>query len=152
MSDGTKYERDGRLTGQCLCGAVTIRIDGRHRAAVGICHCRMCRVWSGMAFGNFEADEEAVTITGDVTRYASSDFAARYFCPTCGANLWFRNDAPGARYEFMPGAFPEAADFPLISEIYVEQAPAYLRISGDHRRRTAAEYEAEEPFVEGNQP
>lgn len=148
--DLTAYERDGNLSGRCLCGAVTIEIDGRHRAAVGVCHCRMCHIWSGGAFGNFEADADAVTIAGDVTRYASSDFAARYFCPTCGTHLWFRNDEAGSRYEFMPGAFRAADDFPLMSEVYADRAPAYLPLGGDHRRTTAAEYESRQPFVEGD--
>lgn len=150
MIDMERHGRSGRLSGRCLCGAVTMEIDGRHTAAVGLCHCRMCQRWSGAVFANFEVEPEAVTISGDVARFASSEFAARYFCPVCGSNLWFRDDAPGSHYEFMPGAFPEAADFPLISEIYADRAPAYLQLRGEHRRRSAAEYETDNPSVEGD--
>ncbi len=152
MTDVMAHERSGKLTGNCLCGAVKIEIDGRHRAAIGVCHCFMCQRWSGSVFANFEADEAAVTITGEVARYGSSDFSARYFCPNCGSNLWFRNNEAGSGYEFMPGAFSGAAEFPLISEIYVDQAPTYLRLEGDHRKSTAADYEAKQPFVQGNRP
>lgn len=150
MSDRTQYERSGRLTGHCLCGAVRIEIDGAHVAAVGACHCAMCRRWSGMVMSGFDASAEAVTVEGEVARYASSDFAERVFCPSCGSHLWFRDTADGAPYEFVPGIFAEAHDFPLISEIYIDRAPGYARLAGKHVRKTRADYEAHSPFVEGD--
>ena len=150
--DNTPHERTGRLDGRCLCGAVAITIDGRHVGAVGACHCEMCRRWSGVVLAGFDADADAVTITGDVARYRSSDFAERAFCPTCGSHLWFRDTRPGAPYEFLPGAFPAAAEFPLTSEIYIDRAPAYARLSGPHSTATRADYEARAPFVEGDDP
>ncbi|MEM8850266.1 MAG: GFA family protein [Pseudomonadota bacterium] len=144
------YRREGRLEGRCLCGAVEIVVDGKHIAAIGACHCAMCQRWSGTVYGAFNAAPEAVTITGEVTRYRSSDFSERAFCPRCGSHLWLRSD--GDDYEFLPGLFQAAADFPLISEIYIDKAPAHMRLSGDHRTKTRAEYEADNPFVEGDDP
>lgn len=145
------YRRTGRLPGRCLCGAVRIDIDGDYIAAVGVCHCLMCQRWNGLLYGSFSASADAVTVTGPVTRYASSDFAERAFCGTCGSAIWFRDvDAPGKDYELMPGLFPDAADFPLISEIYTDRAPAYVPLAGDHRRKSRAEYEATAKFVEGD--
>lgn len=143
------YRKNGRLEGRCLCGDVSITVDGGYVAAVGACHCGMCQRWNGVAFACFSASPEAVTITGPATRHASSDFAERAFCATCGSHLWMRTTQPEEDYEFMPGLFPEAAQFPLISEIYVDCAPAYAQLSGDHKRATRAEYEAKNPFVEG---
>ncbi len=68
------------LTGQCLCGAVTIRVAGGHDPRPGACHCRMCQRWSGGLFLCFNADADGVKVEGPVTRYASSDFAERAFC------------------------------------------------------------------------
>ena len=150
--DPSPYRRDGRLTARCLCGDVSIVIDGGYRAAVGACHCTMCRRWSGMAFAGFEADPGAVSVTGEVARYRSSDFAERVFCPGCGSHLWFRDLGDDTPYEFAPGIFPDAADFPLISEIYVDQVPAHAKLAGNHRRATRAEYEAGHLFVEGDDP
>lgn len=147
------HRRTGTLEGQCLCGAVKVRVDGAHVAAVGACHCRMCQRWNGMVFGVFSAGARAVTISGEVTRHASSAFAERAFCGVCGSHLWMRdNDRPEADYELMPGLFADARDFPMISEIYIDRAPAYAAMAGEHSRATAAEYEAENPFVEGDMP
>ena len=145
--------RAGRLEGRCLCGSVTIQVDGAHDAAVGACHCLMCQRWTGMLFGCFTARAEAVAVKGSVARHAASDFAERAFCPVCGSHLWMRDiDEPGRDYDLMPGIFAGAAGFPLTSEIYTDSAPAYLPLSGTHRRATRAEYESKHPFVEGDRP
>ncbi|MED5618447.1 GFA family protein [Ideonella sp. BN130291] len=141
------------LTGHCLCKAVTITVAGEHDPRVGACHCRMCQRWTGGLFVCFTAEVSTVTVTGEVTRYRSSDFAERAFCPRCGSHLWFNDvDERGEAkaYELMPGLFDAARGWPLRSEIYVDRAMASLHLAGDHRRKTRAEYEAEHPFVEGD--
>ena len=147
-----EYRSEGRLDGRCLCGAVEIVVDGPHVAAVGACHCAMCRRWSGVVQGGFEADAGAVTVTGEVARYRSSSFAERAFCPRCGSHLWFRDIGDDTVYELLPGIFAAAHDFPLISEIYIDRAPSYARLAGEHRRATRADYESRKPFVEGDDP
>ncbi len=145
------YRKTGTLSGRCLCGAVTIDVDGAYVAAVGVCHCLMCQRWSGMAYGAFSAAADAVTVHGPAQSYASSSFAERAFCSRCGSPLWLRNtDKPDEDFELMPGMFPEAVEFPLISEIYTDRAPACVPLAGDHRRKTRAEYEAHAQFVEGD--
>ena len=146
------YRKTGRLDGQCLCGDVTIRIDGDYVAAVGVCHCGMCQHWNGVAFGCFSASPEAVTENGPAKRHATSEFAERAFCATCGSHLWMRNTQPEDDYEFMPGLFPGAREFPLISEIYVDCAPAYATLAGEHKTATRAEYESKNLYVEGDMP
>lgn len=137
------------LSGKCLCGAVEITVSGAHVPEPGICHCRMCQRWSGGVFMCFEAQSPAVSVRGDVTRFASSEFAERAFCPRCGSHLWMRDvDQPDTPYELMPGLFDAARQWPIRSEIYVDSAIA--RLSGDHPRATGAEYEAKNRFVEGD--
>jgi hypothetical protein len=141
------------LTGHCLCGAVTVTVAGTHDPRVGACHCRMCQRWSGGLFLCFTADAAAVTVSGEVTRYRSSAFAERAFCPRCGSHLWFNDVEPGGQprsYELMPGLFDAARSWPLRSEIYVDRAMACVQLAGDHRRKSRAEYEAENPFIEGD--
>lgn len=141
------------ITGHCLCGAVTITVKGEHDARVGACHCRMCQRWSGGLFLCFTADAAAVTVTGEVKCYRSSPFAERAFCPRCGSHLWFNDVEDGGEpqsYELMPGLFDAARNWPLRSEIYVDRAMASVRLLGDHRRKSRAEYEAENRFVEGD--
>ncbi len=145
------YRRTGKLHGKCLCGAVTIDVDGEYVAAVGACHCLMCQRSNGVLFAAFDAAADAVTVTGPVKRFQSSPFSQRAFCETCGSALWLRNTpSEDAGYELMPGLFAEAASFPLISEIYIDAAPAYLPLAGTHKRGTRAEYEAKNPHIEGD--
>jgi hypothetical protein len=141
------------IEGSCLCGAVTIRLAA-HDPAVTACHCRMCLRWTGGPFAGFDAPVEAVSVSGDVTTYASSAFAERAFCPRCGSHLWFRDTVPAGRpYEFPPGLFPAADGFPLTREVYADRAPRWARFAGAHDRVGAAEYETDNPFVrEGDVP
>lgn len=141
------------LTGHCLCGAVTVRIAGDHDPRVGACHCRMCQRWSGGLFLSFGTPAASLTAEGPVMRYASSKFAERAFCPTCGSHLWVRDtDRDDAPYDLMPGLFDAAVGFPLRSEIYTDRALTCVRLAGDHRKATRAEYEANAAHVEGDLP
>ena len=153
MSDITApYRRTGALSGMCMCGATHIRVEGEYVAAIGICHCRKCRVWSGTITGYFIASADAVSVEGPVKTYASTPFATRAFCEVCGTNLWLRNNGPDEDYELVPAPFKDADSFPVISEIYCDRAPAYGQLKGDHVRATQAQYEAKHPFVEGDTP
>nr|WP_268821683.1 GFA family protein [Octadecabacter dasysiphoniae] len=140
------------MHGRCLCGDVRITVDGDYIAAIGACHCIMCQRNNGVVFAAFEASADAVSATGPVRTYASSEFAERTFCGTCGSPLWLR-DTKGtyaSAYELMPGLFADAAAFPLISEIYHDRAPAYVTLAGDHRRMTRADYEQKNLHIEGD--
>lgn len=144
---------DGKMEGRCLCGGVTLRVEGRHDPRPGACHCGLCQAWSGGVFLAFMAEAEAVTVTGTVGRFASSTLAERAFCPTCGSHLWMRDTSrPDAPYDLMPGLFRDLRNAPLQSEIYADRAPAYVSLAGDHATATRAEWEAKHPFVEGDMP
>lgn len=143
-----------KMTGTCLCGAVKLTVSDAHGASVGACHCRMCQRWSGGLFLCFTAEAEAVSVDGEVTRYASSTFAERAFCAACGTHLWMRDtqlaDSP---FDLMPGLFDAAADWPLKSEIYCDRALASVPLSGDHDRKTENDYQAANAHVqEGTEP
>jgi hypothetical protein len=111
----------------------------------------MCQRWSGGLFLCFNADAAGVTVDGPVTRFASSDFAERAFCSVCGSHLWMR-DSTGRAYDLMPGLFHELHDQPLRSEVYSDRAMASVRLQGDHRRATQAEYEQKNQYVAGDAP
>ena len=139
------------IEGHCLCGAVSVRVTG-HGGFTGACHCRMCQRWSGALFVSFNAPADAVTVTGEVTRYQSTPFAERAFCPRCGSHLWMREigGPENPDYELMPGLFDAARDIPLESEIYTDRALPGLALAGDHRRATRAEYEARNPHLDAD--
>lgn len=62
---------------------------------------------------------------------------------------WFRpaEAVPGPA---RPGLFDAARNWPLRSEIYVDRAMAPAHLAGEHPRESRAEYEAENPFVDGD--
>ena len=134
------------MKGTCLCGAVTITV-AVHEGVASACHCSMCRRWTGAALWCLEAPENAVTVTGPVKSFRSSAFADRAWCDTCGTHLWVKSD--GEDYDLTPGLFDGARDVPLDRELYVEDAFAAVPLAGDHKRVSATNYEARNPFVEG---
>ncbi len=140
----TGTERKG-ITGRCLCGSVHVRVT-EHRTDIGICHCSMCRQWTGSAYAFFTAPDTAVEIEGEVKAYRSSSFSQRGFCPTCGSGIWLKDDGSD-EYELCAGLFEDARNYAAISEAYVDQRLVALTIQGDHKRVTAAEYEEKFPFV-----
>lgn len=83
------------VTGGCLCGEIRYRIT---EAALDtcFCHCRMCQKFSGAPFtvGSTYASDAVIFTKGAPRYYASSPFAERGFCPTCGASLTYRPRKP----------------------------------------------------------
>ncbi|HEY1562220.1 MAG TPA: GFA family protein [Caulobacteraceae bacterium] len=78
------------LEGQCFCGAVKLEASGEPEA-MGYCHCRSCRSWSGGPVNAFSLwRPEAVRVTegeGFVATYAGSPLSERRYCAKCGGHL-----------------------------------------------------------------
>ena len=76
--------------GQCFCGTVQIEVAGAP-AAMGYCHCRSCRSWSGgpvNAFTLWEPSAVKVTAGADkVVTYQKTPLSQRQFCKKCGGHL-----------------------------------------------------------------
>jgi hypothetical protein len=74
-----------RFTGGCLCGDIRIVASGRPYR-VGLCHCLDCRKHHGALFhASAIFPQDAVTIEGETSEYAS-----RFFCPRCGSSVFGR--------------------------------------------------------------
>ena len=136
------------IHGQCLCGAVTMAVSDPD-GAVGVCHCDMCKRWSGAVFACFTAAD--VSVEGEVATYQSSPTSTRSFCPKCGSHLFMRDEGE-PYYELMPGLFEAARDWPLRSEIYTDRALCWAHFAGPHERDTQADYEAKYPSPLGDKP
>lgn len=129
-----------KTTGKCLCGKVRFAID-KVLTDVSICHCEMCRRWSGsplMAIHN----ESPVTIDGAelITWFESSDWAERGFCRHCGSNLFYRLKGEVPQYIVCAGALDDLSALELKSEIFIDEKPAFYGFSGAQPRLTGAEF------------
>lgn len=80
------------LTGRCLCGAITYRLEGEPRTTA-LCHCADCRRAAGapvVAWAMYP--EVALALTrGEPRTINSSGAAMRSFCADCGSGLFYRN-------------------------------------------------------------
>jgi hypothetical protein len=117
------------LSGSCLCGAIRFRYDGP-RPETSACWCGQCRKQSGHAFSAAGAAVSDLAITGDPRWYESSADAARGFCPTCGAMLFWQ--ARGSdRIAFSLGALDGATGLTLDAHIYTADSPDYAPLAND---------------------
>ena len=76
--------------GRCFCGAVTLEVAGSPEA-MGYCHCRSCRWWSGGPVNAFSLwKPEAVRVTAGaehVATFQKTPFSQRQYCARCGGHL-----------------------------------------------------------------
>ena len=81
-------------TGSCFCGAVEVTVTGSPEA-MGYCHCRSCRSWSGGPVNAFSLwKPEAVEITKgkeNVATFAKTPMSERKYCSKCGGHLKWRS-------------------------------------------------------------
>lgn len=76
--------------GSCFCGAVQLEVVGEPEA-MGYCHCRSCRSWSGgpvNAFSLWKPDAVRVVSGSDeVATYQKTAMSQRRYCAKCGGHL-----------------------------------------------------------------
>jgi len=84
--------------GQCFCGSVQLEVAGEP-AAMGYCHCRSCRSWSGGPVNAFSLwQPEAVQITSGADHVASfqkTENSRRQYCTKCGGHLMTKHPRLG---------------------------------------------------------
>lgn len=120
------------MKGQCLCGAVKITTDDNNE--VGLCHCSMCRAWSGGPMFAVHGGTDVGFSGTAPSRYRSSDWAERGFCPTCGTHLFYYL-IPNQEYIFTAGLFPDQK-FHLTSQIFIDEKPAFYEFKNETKNMT----------------
>jgi len=129
-----------RLSGGCLCGAVRFAAtpdDGE----MGVCHCRMCRRWTGGTYMAVACGPMAgVEVEGAYALgvYKSSDHGERVFCSKCGSTLMWRL-ADGSHVSMSAQAFDDPSQFKFTTEIFVDEQPANYAFANDTRKMTGPE-------------
>lgn len=138
------------LTGQCMCGAARFTATPKSHES-GVCHCGMCRKWSGGMM--FMVDCAGPVVFDDdtaVTAYASSDWGERVFCKTCGCNLaWRLRDGSHTVVSLM--ALNTDEQFPVDHQIYIDEKPAIYDLAQKTKTMTGAEVIAMFAPKEGGQ-
>ncbi|WP_298841212.1 GFA family protein [uncultured Roseobacter sp.] len=136
------------LNGRCLCGAVTVTVQTEN-PRLRACHCDMCRRHTSGAFFSVDTMPGTLVVEGPATSFASSDWAERGFCGTCGSTLWYGTVHDGMRH-LAAGLFDNAAGGELKLEFYADRCPSGYSLAGDHRRLNTEETIAMFTEVENN--
>ncbi len=80
----------GSHEGACFCGAVQLAVSGEPEA-MGYCHCRSCRSWSGgpvNALTLWKPDAVRVTAGAEyLATFQKTPFSRRQYCRKCGGHL-----------------------------------------------------------------
>lgn len=123
--------------GGCLCGAIRYRSTAAPVRGV-ICHCSMCRKHSGapiLAFVHFPRD--AFTwVKGEPTRYRSSPYAERGFCPKCGSTLSMHEEVLEDRVQVTLGSLDEPNRAKIDDHVWTVGRVGWFDIQDDLPRYT----------------
>lgn len=122
--------------GSCLCKAVKFTAQ-KVSAEIGVCHCNMCRTWSGGPYVGVDCGTE-VNFTGEITCYDSSDWAERAFCSHCGTHLYYKFKDSGQ--VIMPaGLIGDNEKLEMDHQIFIDEKPAYYEFANQTKNMTGAE-------------
>lgn len=108
--------------GNCFCGAVEIEVYGAPEA-MGYCHCRSCRSWSGGPVNAFSLwKPRAVQITAGeehVAIYTRTPASERKYCNKCGGHLMTNHPQLGL-VDVFAATIPTLAFAPQVHVNYAE--------------------------------
>ncbi|KQW83605.1 GFA family protein [Brevundimonas sp. Root1279] len=131
---------DQRLSGRCLCGAVTF--TATPKGGMHACHCETCRRWSGGVYLSVACETVEVANPEAVAVFDSSEWADRRFCRSCGSTLFWTLKGGGLTAVSVQ-AFDDPSAFAFEDEIFIEAKPSNYDFAGDRPRRTGAEVMAQ---------
>lgn len=128
-----------RASGGCLCRAVRYSAVPA-KPEMDVCHCRMCRRWSGGVFMSVPCNDLAIENEQALGRYVSSEWAERLFCRDCGTSLFWRfQDDESGHVAIAFQSFDDLAPVSFAEEIFIDEKPALYAFAGERPRKTGAE-------------
>jgi hypothetical protein len=108
--------------GNCFCGAVEVEVAGSPEA-MGYCHCRSCRSWSGgpvNAFSLWKPDAVRVTQGAQyVATFRKTELSERKYCSKCGGHL-MTNHPPLGLVDVFTATLPTLEFKPGVHVNYAE--------------------------------
>lgn len=126
-----------KLSGQCLCGAVTVTAFTEN-PRLSACLCDMCRKHTSGMFISVDTIAGSLKVDGPAKSFASSEWAERGFCSTCGSTLWYGTREDGIRHP-AAGLFANAAGGEMALEFFADQCPEGYALAGDHKKLSTEE-------------
>ncbi len=108
--------------GECFCGAVKLEVSGEPEA-MGYCHCRSCRSWSGgpvNAFSLWKPENVKVTSGADnIATFKKTELSHRQYCKKCGGHL-MTNHPPLGMVDVFAATIPTLKFAPAVHVNYSE--------------------------------
>ncbi|MBN9469924.1 MULTISPECIES: GFA family protein [unclassified Bosea (in: a-proteobacteria)] len=126
------------VSGGCLCGAIRFRAVPA-KPEMDVCHCGMCRRWSGGVFMAVPCGEVTIEDESRLGRYPSSDWAERQFCSVCGSSLFWRLRSGEGHVAVSLQSFDDLTPFTFLEEIFIDEKPGLYAFAGERPRLTGAE-------------
>lgn len=106
--------------GGCHCGKLRYRLWQAPRD-LAECHCTLCRRTSGaphIAWGSVDRDH--FELTGPAARYESTPGSYRQFCPTCGTQITFTEQARSQEIDFTLASLDDPEQFRPEAALHVD--------------------------------
>jgi len=136
--------------GGCLCGEIRYRATTAPTRVVS-CHCAMCRRHSGAAFLTFVhfPAKSFKWIGREPSRYRSSKYASRGFCPSCGSTVTMHEEVLNDRIQVSLGSLDAPERVRPDDHVWTQSQLPWLELIDDAPRfprcSTAVPSKAEDP-------
>jgi hypothetical protein len=115
--------------GSCLCGGIAFHAALPEEGA-NHCYCTMCQKFHGAAAGSYLSvyTKGFVVERGAelIVDYASSEFARRGFCKTCGSALYWRSTKEPDVIDLSLGTLQPPWTGTIEREVYLDTRPSWL--------------------------
>lgn len=119
-----------KLTGSCLCGGVSYKINGPVRDIVN-CFCEQCRKTSGHHVAATRVNKDHLELVNEETLewFECLPDVFRGFCNTCGGSLFWDNKTSfDNEIAVMAGTLDAPTNLKTIGNIFTEDASDYCQI------------------------
>ena len=120
---------DPDYTGECLCGAVKLKVYGDPKW-VGHCHCPSCQKVSGTGFASYAGfDKTQVSeIIGPLKTYKSAASVKRSYCSECGCPVSFEGEAWPNETHIHLSILDKAAELHPIGDAHIKTRMPWVHL------------------------
>ena len=124
-----------KLTGGCLCGAVRYQATADGPLCLH-CYCKDCQRATGSAFATIVAvPKDRFELSGAMGSYrtpgASGKHVERFFCTTCGSQVYSVAEVMSQAIFVKAGTLDDASQIQPQMAVWTSSAPAWARLAGE---------------------